>query len=61
LSPEIAQQRRATHDHPGRAESALDGIMCDERRLNGMQAVACGQAFDRRHPTLANVDRQHHA
>ena len=35
-----AEQGRAAHDHPRRAEAALHGVVIDERLLNGVELVA---------------------
>ena len=54
------QQRRGAHQHPGRAESALESVGGAERLLQGMEGGAAGrQAFDRPHPAAVGLDRQH--
>jgi hypothetical protein len=42
----LLEQRGAGHDHTRRTETALHGIMTDERSLHGMQLVAGREAFD---------------
>ncbi len=41
------QQRRGRHDHPRRAEPALDGVGCGKRLLQGVRALCAAQPFDR--------------
>src|SRR5439155_25857501 len=42
----LLQQRRAAHDHPRRAETALHGIMLDELLLNRVQRLAQRETCD---------------
>ena len=57
----ILDEGRATHDQPWRTEAALHRIMCDERRLNGVESVATRKAFYRHDLALANIGCEHHA
>jgi hypothetical protein len=41
------QEGESLQDHPRGAESALEGILVDERLLDGVQPAVLGQAFDR--------------
>ncbi|ABQ30338.1 hypothetical protein Acry_1126 [Acidiphilium cryptum JF-5] len=55
------EQGGAAHDHAGRAEAALQGVVRDERGLNRMEVVAARQPLDRRDPMPRGIDGEEHA
>src|SRR5438874_10014631 len=44
----LVEQADDRHDHPGRAEAALQRVLLVERLLDGMQLAVLRQALDRR-------------
>src|ERR1041385_4166256 len=44
--PVVAQERDGSEDLTGRTESALQRVVFDERRLDGMQRSVVGEAFN---------------
>src|ERR671930_2438621 len=56
-----AQELDAGHDHPRRAEAALEGVALPERLLERMQLAALRQALDRRDLAAVRLDGQHGA
>src|SRR5450432_4738753 len=42
----VRKQRRAGHQHAGRAEAALQAVLVPERLLDGVQLAVLLQAFD---------------
>src|SRR6266849_424352 len=46
----LLEQVADSHDHPRRAEAALQGVVLMEGRLNRMQCAAGRETFDRRDP-----------
>src|ERR671936_740406 len=51
----------AGHDHPRRAEAALEGVALPERLLQRMQLAAPREALDRRDLAAVGLDREHGA
>src|SRR6478752_1455675 len=49
------------HDHARRAEAALEAVLLPERLLQRMEAVAGGEALDRRDAAAVRLDREHRA
>src|ERR1044071_129014 len=48
-------ERRTAHNHPRRAEAALQRIMLDESLLQGMKRVARSEPFDGRDCPIGRV------
>ena len=57
--PGIERGRR--HDHPGRAEPALERLRVQERLLHRVRRAALGQPLDRGHRPSGGVERRHQA
>src|SRR6185437_15924093 len=57
----VLDQRCATHDHARSAESALERIVLDERRLHRMKLLAGREAFDGRDLVRRCIDSQRQA
>src|SRR5712672_1072404 len=58
----LLEQLAHRHDHPGRAEAALQGVMLVESRLHRMQgATARREAFDRRDRRAVGHDSENRA
>ena len=55
----LLQQVDALHDHPGRAEAALQPVALPERLLDRVQLPVRGQPLDRRDVGAVGLDRQH--
>src|SRR5947207_6167253 len=56
-----AQQPGGLHDHPGRAEAALQAVLIPERLLEGMERGAIRHAFDRRDLRAVRLQGEHRA
>src|SRR5436309_8298550 len=55
------QQVRRGHDHPGRAEAALEPVLLPERLLQRMEPSGRGQAFDGGDGVAFGLDGEHGA
>ena len=56
--PGLLEEAGRGHQLAGRAEAALESVVLDEGRLQGMKRAPLGEAFDRRHPLLLHRGRQ---
>src|SRR5262245_13022676 len=56
-----AEQLDGAHDHPRRAETALERVPLPERLLQRMQLAVVGKPFDRRHLGAVRLNGEHGA
>src|ERR671925_84850 len=56
-----AEELDAGHDHPRRAEAALEGVTLPERLLQRMQLSVAREPFDRRDLAAVGLDGEHGA
>ena len=57
----LVEQTDGRHDHPGRAEAALQAVALPEPLLDRMKIAVLGQALDRGDGGSLGLDRQHRA
>src|SRR5690606_1470448 len=57
----VGQQGNGRHHHAGGAEAALQAMALAKRRLDGMELVAFGQAFDRGDRAAIDLEGEYRA
>src|SRR5712692_1348786 len=57
----LRQQISGGHDHPWRAEAALEAVLVPERLLQRVELAILGHAFDRGEALAFGLDREHGA
>src|SRR4029078_10858655 len=57
----LLQEPGRLHDHPRRAEAALEAVLVPERLLEGVERGAVGHALDRLDLGAVGLDREHRA